>query len=139
MSIGLTAFMPSEDDLAALFVGSSADTIEMMEEIASWGIDFVVVKRSWKGQMLYDSVNKKRYEIPAYPSKMVDPTGAGDVFGGGFLVGLDRTNDPVQAVMYGNVAASIAVEGSGAFYTQNALPGLQAARLESLKETVREI
>jgi sugar/nucleoside kinase (ribokinase family) len=70
---------------------------------------------------------------------MIDPTGAGDVFGGGFLVGLSKTGSPLQAVMYGNVAASFAVEGNGAFYTQGALPGLQKARLESIRETIREV
>ncbi len=137
--IGLTAFLPSEDELIELFTGRSGDMIEMMEEVASWGVNVVVVKRAWKGQLLYDSAAKRCYEIPAYPSKMSDPVGAGDVFAGGFLVGLERTSDPLQAVMYGNVAASIAVEGSGVFYTQAVLPGLQQARLESIRESYREI
>jgi len=137
--IGLTAFLPSEEELSELFKGQTTDLREMMEEVASWGCDIVVVKRAWQGQLLYDRNDKCCYQVPAYPSKMVDPTGAGDVFGGGFLVGLSKTGSPLQAVMYGNVAASFAVEGSGAFYTQGALPGLQKARLESIRETVREI
>ena len=139
MVIGLTAFLPSEDELCQLFLGRTTDIREMAEEVASWGVDIVVVKRAWQGQMLYDRNEKRFYEVPAYPSKMVDPTGAGDVFAGGFLAGLTRTGSPIQAVMYGNVAASFAVEGSGAFYTQGALPGLQKARLESIRETVREV
>lgn len=137
--IGLTAFLPSEEELSELFKGQTTDLREMMEEVASWGCDIVVVKRAWQGQLLYDRNDKCCYQVPAYPSKMVDPTGAGDVFGGGFLAGLSKTGSPLQAVMYGNVAASFAVEGSGAFYTQGALPGLQKARLESIRETVREI
>lgn len=139
MVIGLTAFLPSEDELCQLFLSRSTDIREMVEEVASWGVDIVVVKRAWQGQMLYDGNEKRCYEVPAYPSKMVDPTGAGDVFGGGFLAGLTKTGSPIQAVMYGNVAASFAVEGSGAFYTQGALPGLQKARLESIRDTVREV
>ena len=137
--IGLTAFLPSEDELSNLFKGQTTDLREMIEEVASWGVDIVVVKRAWQGQLLYDRNDKCFFQVPAYPSKMVDPTGAGDVFGGGFLVGLYKTGSSLQAVMYGNVAASFAVEGSGAFYTQGALPGLQKARLESIRETIREV
>lgn len=139
MAIGLTAFLPSEDELKALFFNRTSNVREMVEEIASWGVEIVVVKRGWQGQMVYHSAIKRAFELPAYPSKMVDPTGAGDVFGGGFMVGLAKTGSPIQAAMYGNVAASFAVEGSGAFYTQDALPGLQQARLESLRTSVREV
>lgn len=137
--IGLTAFMPSEDELKQLFKGRSTDVWEMIEEVASWGVDYVVVKCAWKGQMLFDARSNKRYEIPAYPSTMIDPTGAGDVFAGGFLAGYQQTFDALEALLYGNVAASIAVEGSGVFYTQAVLPGLERARLESLRESIREV
>jgi hypothetical protein len=139
MVIGLTAFLPSEDQLAQLFLGRTEDPREMIEEVASWGVEIVVVKRAWQGQMIFHSTTGKCYEIPAYPSKMEDPTGAGDVFAGGFLAGLNITGSPTQAVLYGNVSASFAVEGSGAFYTQDALPGLQQARLESIRDSIREI
>ncbi|MFN2144226.1 MAG: carbohydrate kinase family protein [Anaerolineales bacterium] len=139
MVIGLTAFLPSEDQLGQLFLNQTTDLREMIEEVATWGVEIVVVKRAWQGQMVYHSVTNKCYEIPAYPSKMVDPTGAGDVFAGGFLAGLMITGSPTQAVLYGNVSASFAVEGSGVFYTQDALPGLQQARLESIRDSIRVI
>ncbi len=136
---GLTAFMPSEEDLRRLFEGRSEDLWEMAEALAEFGCELIVIKRAEKGQLLYNSGNKKRYDFPAYPSKMVDLTGAGDVFCGGFLAGYKKTFDPLQAVLYGNVAASFAVEGTGVFYTRDLLPGLQHARLESIKDTVREV
>lgn len=136
---GLTAFMPSEEDLKEFFRGRSEDIWEMIETIGDWGAELVIVKRGEKGQYLYNSSTKTKYEIPAYPSRMVDPTGAGDVFCGGFLIGYKKTFDPVQAVMYGNVAASFAVEGSGSFYANEVLPGLPQARLERLKDSIRRI
>jgi ribokinase len=139
MVIGLTAFLPSEDQLSQLFLNQTTDVREMIEEVASWGVEIVVVKRAWQGQMVFHSATQKCYEIPAYPSKMVDPTGAGDVFAGGFLAGLTITGSPTQAALYGNVSASFAVEGSGAFYTQDALPGLQQARLDSIRDSIRVI
>jgi ribokinase len=70
---------------------------------------------------------------------MVNPTGAGDAFCGGFLVGYRKTFDPLEAVLYGNIAASLVVEGSGPFYALAALPGLAEARLLALKEAVRRL
>jgi ribokinase len=139
MVIGLTVFLPSEEELRNLFSNRTDEVREMVEEIALWGVQIVVAKMGWQGQLVYDGNTKRAYEIPAYPSKMVDPTGAGHVFGGGFMIGLEKTSSPIQAAMYGNVAASFAVEGSGVFYTQDALPGLQQARLESIRKSVREV
>ena len=135
---GLSAFLPAEDDLRSLFKGQTEDLWEMAETVVSWGCELVVIKRGEQGQLLYDGASKTRYEVPAYPSSMVDLTGAGDTFCGGFLVGYKRTYDPLQAVMYGNVSASLAVEGSGASYAHDVLPGLPQARLESLHDLVRK-
>jgi ribokinase len=89
--------------------------------------------------MLYDAVSKKRWEIPAYPARLDDPTGAGDSFCGGFLAGYQKTFDPLRAVIYGSVSASLTIEGSGAFHALDALPGLAQARLETLSSQVRQV
>lgn len=135
---GLTAFIPAEEELRALFWGRTDDLWAMLEEVASWGVELVIVKRGGLGQMMYDSTRSRRYEIPAYPVRISDPTGAGDAFCGGFLVGYAINFEPLRGAMYGNVSASLAVEGSGAFFALDALPGLAKARLESLAEMVRE-
>ena len=98
-----------------------------------------MVKRGSLGQLLYDVAGNHRYEIPAYPARIADPIGVGDAFCGGFLAGFQKTNDPLMAALYGNVSASLAIEGSGPFYALGVLPGLAKARLQSLKEMVREI
>jgi sugar/nucleoside kinase (ribokinase family) len=136
---GLNVFIPSEEDLRELFKGRSEDIWEMGEAMADWGCEIIIIKRAEKGQVLFDYGAKKKFEISAYPSKMVDLTGAGDVFCGGFLAGYCKTYDPIQAVLYGNVSASIAVEGTGAFYTRDVLPGLKEARLESIKSMIRQV
>jgi sugar/nucleoside kinase (ribokinase family) len=135
---GLTVFMPSEEEVRSLFWGKTNDLWAMIEAIGTWGVEFVIVKRSALGQMLYNASNKRRYEVPAYPARVSDPTGAGDAFGGGFIIGYSESFDPVQGALYGNVSASLTVEGSGAFFALDAMPGLAKARLETLKEIVRE-
>ena len=136
---GLTAFFPSEEKIRALFRGRSEDLWEMAEALAAYGCEIIVIKRAIQGQLLYDAGAKTRWEIPAYPSRDVDPTGAGDAFCGGFLAGYRRTLEPLEATLYGNVSASLAIEGSGPFYALDTLPGLAEARLEVLRQSIRKI
>ncbi len=136
---GLTAFIPNEEKLQALFYGRSTDLWEMAAAMASYGCELVVIKCGRRGQLLYEAATRNRWEIPAYPTRVVDPTGAGDAFCGGFLAGFRLTFDPLLAVMHGNIAASLAIEGSGPFYALDALPGLAQARLEALKQYVRKL
>jgi hypothetical protein len=136
---GLTAFLPSEQELRALYWGRTNDLWEMAEALGGCGCEFIIVKRGARGQMLYDSVSKKRWEIPAYPAQLSDVTGAGDSFCGGFLAGYQETYDPVRAVLYGSVSASLAIEGYGAFHVLETLPGLAQARLDSLAGIVRQV
>ena len=136
---GLTAFLPSRDELQSLFWGKTNDLWEMIEGLGSFGCEFILMKSGGLGQYLYDAVGKHRWEIPAYPSRMADPTGAGDAFCGGFLAGYRITYDPLEAALHGNVSASIKVEGSGAFYPLDVMPGLAQARLEALRDLVRKV
>ncbi len=136
---GLTAFLPSEEEIRALFHGRSNDLWEMAEALAVYGCEFIVIKRGESGQLLYDSSSHSRWEISAYPAHVFDLTGAGDAFGGGFLAGYRRAYDPLEAALYGNISASMAVEGPGPFYALDALPGLAQARREALREAVRKL
>jgi sugar/nucleoside kinase (ribokinase family) len=78
------------------------------------GAKAVVVKRGEYGALLVTS--EHTFYAPAYPlADVVDPTGAGDTFAGGFLGLLDRlgTNDPAslrQATVMGSTIASFTVE-----------------------------
>jgi sugar/nucleoside kinase (ribokinase family) len=81
------------------------------------GPKLVVIKKGEHGVLLLskDFV----FAMPAYPSEtVVDPTGAGDSFGGGFLGHLDRADSYVardirRAAVYGSVMASFTIEEFG--------------------------
>jgi hypothetical protein len=137
--LGVKAFLPSEEELRALFWGESNDLWEMIQKISEHGPEIIVIKRGAQGQYVYDAIGKKRYEIPAYPARLMDPTGAGSAFCGGFLAGFARTNDPLLAALHGNVSASLKIEGTGPFSPLDALSGLADARLQSLKEMARVV
>lgn len=135
----VTAFLPSEEELRALFWGHTYDLWEMASAVAESGCEAVVIKRGSAGQSVYDARSRSRWEVPAYPARPADPTGVGDAFCGGFLAGFRRTYDPLQAALHGNVSASLKLEGSGAFYPLSTLTGLAEARLGVLKDLVRKV
>jgi sugar/nucleoside kinase (ribokinase family) len=136
---GVTAFLPSEEKLRSLFWGQTYDLWDMIAAIGSYGCEIVVVKRGANGQAVFDAAGKHKWEIPAYPARPADPTGAGDAFCGAFLAGFKKTYDPLQAALHGNVAASLKVEGSGAFYPLGVLAGLAEARLHVLQDLVTQV
>jgi sugar/nucleoside kinase (ribokinase family) len=136
---GLTAFLPSEDEMRSLFQSRTNDLWEMAEALSAYGCEIIVIKCGERGQLLYDAATHSRWEIPPYPARLSNPIGAGDAFCGGFLAGYRRTYDPLQAVLYGNISASLVVEGNLPTYALEALPGLQEARLESLRQLVRKV
>jgi sugar/nucleoside kinase (ribokinase family) len=69
--------------------------------------------------------------VPAVPvARIVDVTGAGNAYCGGFLVGVAETGDLGQAARYGAVSASFALEQFGAMVS---LEGLRARAEERLR------
>jgi len=80
--------------------------------IHDFGVKTVVVTMGAKGAVL--SVEKTVYKIPACSSRVVvDPTGAGDVFIGGFLTEYIRQKDSFWCACVGSAAASLVIEGIG--------------------------
>ena len=82
--------------------------------ILDWGADFVVVKKGEHGSILFTP--ETIFPTCGYPlEEIVDPTGAGDAFAGGFMGHLARREEMTdrtmrEAVVYGNVMGSFAVE-----------------------------
>lgn len=137
--IGLTAFLPAEEELRSLFQGRTDDLWEMAAALTRHGCEIIVIKRGERGQLVYDAASHSRWEIPPYPARAVNPIGAGDAFCGGFLAGYRRSYDPLEAALYGNISASLVVEGHLPLYALDALPGLPQARLEALRHQVRKL
>ena len=79
------------------------------------GVETVIVTMGTKGSVL--SVEGAQYNIAACPSQViVDPTGAGDVFIGGFLTEYLRQKESVWCACVGSAAASLVIEGIGPTY-----------------------
>ncbi len=136
---GITAFITTEQEIRMLFRGRETDVWQMTEALAGFGPEFVLVRTASWGYYLYDRVSHRRWEIPRYQSRAVDPTGADDAFAGGFLAGYRENYDPLEAAIKGSITASFVFEGSNPFYALDALPELKERRMNVLRGLVREI
>jgi 2-dehydro-3-deoxygluconokinase len=73
----------------------------------------VVVKQGEYGAWLFDG--DEIFHAPAYPvEQVVDPTGAGDTFGGAFIARLVAGDSLPAAARYAAAAAALSTEGYGA-------------------------
>ncbi|MFK7981345.1 MAG: PfkB family carbohydrate kinase [Saprospiraceae bacterium] len=74
-------------------------------------IPIVVMTRGNKAATVFKGGQQQ--DFPTYPTKVVDPTGAGDTFATGFLVKYLSTKNIRQAMSYGHVVASFCIESKG--------------------------
>ena len=131
----LDVFLPSEMEVRSLLGG--IDLWEAAVEFARHGPRVVVIKVGDQGALVYERDRDRRTRVPPYPTRVIDTTGAGDSFCGGFVVGLAETGDAVRAAMYGTVSASFAIEGYGALYALHASHAQAQARLNQLERLMR--
>lgn len=74
--------------------------------------DELVVTRGEHGSTVFSG--ESRVDVPAVPPRMVvDPTGVGDAYRGGFIKGLAVAAPPVVCARLGSVAATYALEHLG--------------------------
>ncbi|HZQ09641.1 MAG TPA: carbohydrate kinase family protein [Anaerolineae bacterium] len=106
---------------------------QALERLAGYGAVVVVIKLGRQGSLVYDSRTRQRQRVPIYPVRAKDPTGAGDAYCGGFLVGYRETGDPFQAAMFATVSASFVIEEFDARYALQFTRRDAEARLNDLK------
>ena len=116
----IDAFLPSDMEVRSLF-GDDVDLWEAAATLCDWGVPLVVIKNGANGVLVMEGKRNGRatHLLPYHPphdSRVVDVTGAGDSFCGGFMIGLAQTGNPIQAAQMGLVSASIVIEGYGALY-----------------------
>ncbi len=103
------------DEEATLLTGKT-DAVRAADALLAMGPKFVVVKKGEHGAVL--NHRHGTVSLPAMPSrKVIDPTGAGDSFAGGFMGYLSSTNASAddfaalkRALAHGTVVASYTIE-----------------------------
>jgi sugar/nucleoside kinase (ribokinase family) len=91
--------------------------LDVVRQLNVSGARVAVLRMGEKGSLI-STHQGDVIEIPACPVKeVVDVTGAGNAYCGGFIVGYTQTGDLQQAGRYGAVSASFALEQFGALYS----------------------
>ena len=104
------------DEEARMLTGEK-NLFRAARKVLELGPRFVVLKKGEHGAFLVGE--DVHFALPAYPvEEVVDPTGAGDAFAGGFmgyLASVQNIQPPTlrRAMLYGTVTASFCVEGFG--------------------------
>ena len=107
------------NDEEAKLLTKTHNLIKAAKKIMEWGTKYVIIKKGEHGSLLfYDDII---FPSPAFSMEdIVDPTGAGDSFAGGMIGYLSSKNSTKmstirEAVVYGNIMGSFAVEKYGVY------------------------
>lgn len=119
----------------------SWNTIQAAKQVVQMGPKAVVVKRGEYGFVLYHQ--NRFFILPAFPvDEVVDPTGAGDTFAGGFLgylAKLDRdwtSEDLKRACVHGCLLASFTVQDFGVDGIRRVTSGSFNERLNTYQDVI---
>ena len=114
-------FIPSE--VEARRISGHKEWDRVTREFSKLGPRLVIIKLGAKGSVIYKSDLDLLIPVPAYPTKVVDTTGAGDSYCGGFLATyLYHADDLELCGRAGAVSSSFTVSDFGATGILNATP-----------------
>lgn len=105
------------NDQEARILSGESNLIKAAKSLRSCGPKMILIKKGEHGVLFYG--DGFIFSLPAYPTdKVIDPTGAGDTFAGGFMGCLAKAKKVnaasiKKALAYGTVAASFNIEGFG--------------------------
>ncbi|HXJ47734.1 MAG TPA: PfkB family carbohydrate kinase [Candidatus Acidoferrum sp.] len=123
------AFLPSRSELADL-VGYD-DPIRALSELSELPTPIIVVKLGADGVLVWNRRRGVLHAVPAAKGEVIDVTGAGDGFCGGFAAGLSLGDTPVRAAQRGVISAAYAVASFGSLGLASIVAAQAEARLEA--------
>ena len=100
------------ETLTGVTVTSVDDARRAAEVFLAKGVGAAVITLGERGA-LFHSARQSELVPPVNAGAVVETTGAGDAFNGGFATALARGDDPVDAVRFGCAAAGISVTRPG--------------------------
>ncbi|MDD5464840.1 MAG: PfkB family carbohydrate kinase [Candidatus Omnitrophica bacterium] len=131
------------NDQEARDLSGETNLIKAARRLSSFGPKMVLIKKGEHGVLFYSrslhASSGPVFSLPAYPvEKVIDPTGAGDTFAGGFMgylakSGKINSSAIKKALAYGTVAASFNVEDFGLYRTSKLVPQDLERRLIKFK------
>ena len=106
---------PNESEAEALtgvVVASVDDALVAAKALRALGAGAAIITLGEKGALFHDGA--RTVHVPPFKAgPVVETTGAGDAFNGGFAAALSEGMDPVDAVRFGSATAGISVTRAG--------------------------
>ena len=106
---------PNESEAEALTgvaVASVDDALVAARAVRALGAGAAIITLGEKGAVFHDGA--RTVHVPPFMAgPVVETTGAGDAFNGGFAAALSEGMDPVEAVRFGSATAGISVTRAG--------------------------
>ncbi|MDR3577384.1 MAG: PfkB family carbohydrate kinase [Anaerolineaceae bacterium] len=112
-------------------LGSKTDQ-ELIQNLMDYGGKLISLRLGAEGSLVANGTANQIFFIPAYPVTVIDPTGAGNAFCGGFSVGWAETGDLLTAGLFGSVASSFAIE-------QLSVPIITTQVIQSAEKRISQI
>ena len=106
----LDYFMPNLEE--AQMITGLTDLDELCDFFLNAGAKHVVLKMGARGSLIKDKAGL-RLRIPAFKVAVVDTTGCGDAWTGGFIAGLSRGMTIEEAAQLGSACGSLVATGLG--------------------------
>jgi sugar/nucleoside kinase (ribokinase family) len=118
-------FSPGQSD-GQLLLGPGS-TQSWLKKFAEMGPQLVLLRKGAAGSLIYERAARRTWQVPAAATQVVDVTGGGNAYCGGFLVGwLEHGNIP-QAAARAAVSAALTLEQVGP-------PAISPARLAEAEQ-----
>jgi len=89
------------------------DYKRICKRLHKMGVGVVAITLDVEGSLIYDGQSDRFHKIPAFKTKTVDETGAGDVYAASFAIILSEGGDVIDAGAFATAAASFTVGGVG--------------------------
>ncbi|MBN9222725.1 MAG: ribokinase [Mesorhizobium sp.] len=126
----LTPNETETEELTGVKVASIEDARAAADKLLEMGVGTVIVTLGDKGALLH---SKDRSDhVPAISAgPVVETTGAGDAFNGGFAAALSRGGEPLQAVRFACAVAGISVTRPGTAPSMPTLGEVEALLLRN--------
>jgi sugar/nucleoside kinase (ribokinase family) len=126
----LVDFIKPNEYESEIITGEINHTIAL-QQLGKLGNSLPIVTLADRGSILLEE--GRIHRIPAFATHAVDPTGAGDVYGGSFITEYQRTGSSVESALYASAAASFKVEQVGPNFH------LTEENVRRRKETLRDM
>lgn len=98
---------------AASQIANSNDPLKVLQYWSQLGPSLVAIRHGENGSYTWDRETDQYWHIPPVPVEVVDVTGAGNCYGGGLMVGWEKSRNAKIAGCHGAVSASFLVRQCG--------------------------